>query len=202
MEPSEAIAGVSLPLAVCFMQPAAKEVNHHGSRRCPERIYLKRAPEQFAHLLASEVQFPQVAPRTATSIVLLIVLVSGIFTPSAFCVLMCERHTRVATPTHCVESADAMPGMVHDHSAMNPPAVETVSLVAVSQSCQTDCVTAVRLDASRKVVPQVTVVQSISVVPDATADSLVPDFSAAWGLNSGPPALPHARAASFSILRI
>jgi len=156
----------------------------------------------FAHLIGSEVQFPKVARRTATSIVLLSMVVAGIFTPTAFCALMCERHTRVESPRHCVQSSDTMPGMVHDHSAMNPSAVEAMSLVMVSQSCQTDCVTAERLDASRKVVPQVTVVQTISVVPDTTADSLVPDFSAAWGLNSGPPALPYARAASFSILRI
>jgi len=156
----------------------------------------------FAHLIGSEVQFPKVARRTATSIVLLSMVVAGIFTPTAFCALMCERHTRVESPRHCVQSSDTMPGMVHDHSGMNPSAVEAMSLVMVSQSCQTDCVTAERLDASRKVVPQVTVVQTISVVPDTTADSLVPDFSAAWGLNSGPPALPYARAASFSILRI
>jgi hypothetical protein len=95
-----------------------------------------------------------------------------------------------------------MPGMVHDHSAMNPPAVEAMSLVMVSRACQTDCVTAERLDASRKVVPQVTAVQTASVVLDTTADALAPDFSATWGLNSGPPAFPYARAASFSILRI
>src|SRR5581483_5563196 len=113
----------------------------------------------FAHLIGSKVQFPKVARRTATSIVLLSMLVAGIFTPTAFCALMCERHTRVESPRHCVQSSDTMPGMVHDHSAMNPPAVEAMSPVIVSQSCQTDCVTAERLDASRKVVPQVTVVQ-------------------------------------------
>src|SRR5581483_226240 len=129
-------------------------------------------------------------------------MVAGIFTPTAFCALMCERHTRVESPRHCVQSSDTMPGMVHDHSAMNPPAVEAMSLVMVSQSCQTDCVTAERLDASRKVVPQVTVVQTTAVVLDTTADSLVPDFSAAWELNNGPPVLPYVRAASFSILRI
>jgi len=163
---------------------------------------LKRAREQFAHLIESEVQFPQVARRTATSIVLLITLVAGIFTPTALCALMCERHSRVESPRHCIQSSDTMPGMVHDHSAMNPPAAEVMNLVMVSHSCQTDCVTAERLDVSRKVVPQVTVVQTISVVPDTTADSLVLDFSGAWGLNSGPPVLPDARAASFSILRI
>ena len=95
-----------------------------------------------------------------------------------------------------------MAEMVHDHSTMNPPAVEAISVVMVSQSCQTDCVTAERLDASRKVVPQVTVVETTFVVLDTTVDSVVPDFSAAWELNSGPPALPYALAASFSILRI
>ncbi len=163
---------------------------------------MKRAPEQFAHLLESEVQFPQVARRTATSIVLLITLVAGIFTPTAFCALMCERHTRVESRRHCVQSADAMPGMVHDHSAMNPPAVEVISQALVSQSCQTNCVTAERLDTSRKVVPQVGAVHSQTVVLDTTVDFLAADATAVWGLDSSPPAPSPAHVASFSILRI
>ena len=142
------------------------------------------------------------ARRTATSIVLLIMLVAGSFTPTAFCALMCERHTRVESPRHCVQSSDAMPGMVHDHSAMNPPAVEIMNLVMMSQSCQTNCVTAERLDTSRKIVPQVRAVHSQTVVLDTTVDFLAADATAVWGLDSSPPAPSPAHVMSFSILRI
>ena len=71
-----------------------------------------------------------------------------------------------------------------------------------AQSCQTNCVRAERLNVWRKVVPQVTVVRSSVVVLGNTAEFLAPDFTAAWGLGSGPPAPPSAHAASFSILRI
>jgi len=77
-----------------------------------------------------------------------------------------------------------------------------MSAVLVSQSCQTNCVMAERLAASRKIFPQVTVVRSGAIVVGTTAKFLAPDFTAAWGLDSGPPARPPARAASFSILRI
>ena len=142
------------------------------------------------------------AQRTATSIVLLTVLVAGIFAPTGLCALMCERHPRVESQRHCISSSDTMPGMAHDHSAMNHPAVEGMSLVMVSQSCQTSCVSAERLNASRKVVPLVTVVPTAAVVLDRTAEFLAPAFTAAWGLDSGPPAPSRARAVSVSILRI
>ena len=115
---------------------------------------------------------------------------------------MCERHTRAESQRHCISSSDTMRGMVHEHSAMNHPAVEAMSLVIVSQSCQASCVSAERLNASMKVVPLVTVVQTAAVVLDRTAEFLTPGFSAVWGLDSGPPAPPHAHAASFPILRI
>ena len=95
-----------------------------------------------------------------------------------------------------------MPGMAHDHSAMNHPGVEAMTAVLVSQSCQTNCVTAERLNVWRKIVPQVTVVQGGTVVLGTTAKFLAPDFTATWGLDSGPPAPPPANAASFPILRI
>jgi hypothetical protein len=85
---------------------------------------------------------------------------------------------------------------------MNHPAVEAMSLVMVSRSCETACVTAERLNASRKVVPQVTVVQTAAVGLDSATEFLAPAFTAAWGLDSGPPAPPSARGAFFSILRI
>ncbi len=152
--------------------------------------------------MQSEVQFPKVANRTATSIMLLAVFVAGILTPTGMCALMCEGDTRVQTQRHCISSSDTMPGMVHEHSAMNHSAVEAMSLVMVSRSCETACVTAERLNASRKVVPQVTVVQSAAVVLDRTAKFLAPGFTAAWRLYSGPPAPTLTCAASFSILRI
>ena len=77
-----------------------------------------------------------------------------------------------------------------------------MSAVLVSQSCQTNCVTAERLNTSRKIVPQVTVVRSAAVVLSAAAKSLVPDPAAAWILDSSPPSPHPAYAASFSILRI
>ena len=72
----------------------------------------------------------------------------------------------------------------------------------MSQSCQANCVTAERLNVWRKVVPPVTVVRSSAVVLGTTTEFLAPDFNATWGLDSGPPAPPPARGASFSILRI
>jgi len=143
-----------------------------------------------------------VAQTTATSIVLLTVLVAGIFAPIGLCALMCERHTRGESQRHCTSSSDTMPGMAHGHSAMNHPAVETMSLVMISQSCQTSCVNAERLNASREIVPQVTVVQTAAVVLNSTIEFLAPGFTAAWGLDSGPPAPLSVHAASFSILRI
>jgi hypothetical protein len=74
--------------------------------------------------------------------------------------------------------------------------------VLVSQSCHMNCVTAERLNVWRKVVPQVTVVRRSTAVLSTAAAFLALDFTAAWGLDSGPPARPPARAASFSILRV
>ena len=163
---------------------------------------------EFAHLMWSEVQFPKVAHRTTTSILLLAVFVAGTLTPTGMCALMCERHTRAERQRHCVSSSetmpgmDAMPGMAHEHSVVDRSSVEGVSFVMVSQSCQTSCVRAERLNVSRKVVPLVTGVQTTAVVLDRTSEFLTPGFNAAWGLDSGPPARMHARAVSFSILRI
>ena len=139
--------------------------------------------------------------RTATSIVLVTVLLAGI-TPTEVCALMCERHARAESQRHCSQASDSMPRMVHDHSVMHHPVVEAVSAVLVSQSCQTNCVTAERLNVWRKVVPEVRVVRSSAVVLSTTAEFLAPDFTAVWGLDSGPPAPPPAQAAAFSILRI
>jgi hypothetical protein len=142
-----------------------------------------------------------VAPRTATSIVLLTVLLAGIITPTGVCALMCERHSRVETQRHCSQSSDTMPGMDHGHSAMNHPAFEDTRLVVASRSCQTNCVTAERLNVSRKVVPQLTLVQAGAVVLEAAAKFVAPDPAAAWSADSGPPTRPTAHGASFSILR-
>jgi hypothetical protein len=149
-----------------------------------------------------------VALRNTISIVLLSVFVAGILTPAGMCALMCERHTRTESQRHCVSASktmpgmDATPGMAHDHSSMARPAAERVSLVMVSQSCQTSCVRAERLNVSREVVPLVTGVRTAALVLDGASVFLIPGFTAAWGLDSGPPARIHSRAASFSILRI
>ena len=77
-----------------------------------------------------------------------------------------------------------------------------MSAVLVSQSCQTNCVTAERLNVWRKIVPQVTVVRSGTVVLGTIAKFLAPDPAAAW-ISDGSPPSPHpAYAASFSVLRI
>jgi len=157
---------------------------------------------KFAHLTQSKLQFPKVPGRTATSIVLLTVLLAGL-TPTGICALMCERHTRAESQRHCSQPSDSMPGMAHDHAAINHPVVvEAMTAVTMSQSCQTNCVTAERLNVWRKIVPQVKVVRSSAEVLSTTAEFLAPDFTAVWGLDSGPPAPPTAHGASFSILRI
>src|SRR6266849_5937539 len=157
---------------------------------------------EFAHLIKPEVQFTKVARKTATSIVLLTVLLAWIITPTWLCALMCERHPRAESQRHCSQPSDAMPGMAHDHSGMNHPGIEAISSLLVAQSCQPNCVTAERLAVLRKVVPQVTVVQTAAVVLDTAAKFLVPDPAAAWILDSGPPSPPCGYAPSFSILRI
>ncbi len=101
---------------------------------------------------------------------------------------MCERHSRTESQRHCSQPSDAMPGMAHDHSAMKHSGVRATSALLMSRSCETNCVTAERLNASRRVVPQVTVVRSSAVVLGTTAEFLAPDFTAVWGLDSGPPA--------------
>jgi hypothetical protein len=92
--------------------------------------------------------------------------------------------------------------MAHDHSAMNHSGVEAMSFPVVSRSCESNCVTTERLRVPRTVVPQVTVVESGPVVPDTTAEFLMPDPANAWSSDYSPPSLPSASAASFSILRI
>src|SRR5258708_15116514 len=141
---------------------------------------------EFAYLIQSKVQFPKVPRRTATSIALLTVVLAGI-TPTGVCALMCERHARTESQRHCSQPSDSMPGMTHDNSAMNHPDVEAVSAVLMSQSCQTNCVTAGRVKVWRNVVLQVTVVRSGAVGLRTTAVFLASDFTCAWGLDSGPP---------------
>src|SRR6266849_4082199 len=126
---------------------------------------------EFAYLTQSKVQFPKVPRRTATSIVLLTVLLAGI-TPTGVCTLMCERHARAENQRHCTKPSDSMPGMAHDHSAMNHPGVEARTAVLMSQSCQTNCVTTERLNVWRKVVPQVTVVRIGAAIMGTTAEFL------------------------------
>ena len=72
----------------------------------------------------------------------------------------------------------------------------------VSQSCRSNCVTTERLNALRKVVPQVTVIQSGTVILDAMAEFLTPDLASAESSDNSPPSSSSASAASFSILRI
>ena len=158
--------------------------------------------KEFAHLRRARIQFTKVARTTTTSIVLLMVLLAGILTPTGVCALMCERHSRAKSQRHCGESPETMPGMVHHHSAMNHPGVELMSGMLASQSCRSNCVTAERISVSRKVVPQATVVESGIVVLDSTAEYLMPDPARAWSSDNSPPPLPSTPTASFRILRI
>ena len=95
-----------------------------------------------------------------------------------------------------------MPGMAHSQSLMHHAGVGGVTLIVQAKPCQADCAAAERLNISRRVVPQVTVVRTGAVVLDATSKFLAPHLETAWSLDSGPPFLPSAYTASYSILRI
>ena len=156
---------------------------------------------KFAHFTRPKVQFSKMPRRTATSMVLLTVLLAGI-NPTGVCAFMCERRARAESQRHCGQPSDSMPGMAHDHSAMDHPGVKAVSAVLVSQACQANCTTTERLSVWRKIVPQVTIVRNSAVALSTTAEFLALDFTAAWGFDSGPPAPSPPHLASFSILRI
>ena len=136
--------------------------------------------------------------------VLLTALLAGIITPNGVCALMCERHSRAGAQQQCGEDSDSMSGMVHNHSAMHHAVVGKVILAVGAQSCPTDCAKAERLNISRKVVPQVTAVETgaVVLVLDATSKFPPPQVVAAWGLDSGPPSFPSAHTANYSVLRI
>jgi hypothetical protein len=95
-----------------------------------------------------------------------------------------------------------MPGMAHHHSAMHHSAMGDITLVVAAQSCGADCAVAERLNIARKVVPQLTVVQTGAVVPEASSRFLGPHVEGTWSLDSGPPSFPSVHTASYSILRI
>jgi hypothetical protein len=97
-----------------------------------------------------------------------------------------------------------MPEMVHNDSAMHHAVVGKVILAAGAQSCPTDCAKAEQLNISRKVIPQVTAVETGAVVLllDASSTFLAPQVVAAWSLDSGPPSLTSAHTPSYSVLRI
>jgi hypothetical protein len=144
--------------------------------------------------------------RIATSIVAFAVLMAGTISPMGVCALMCEMHLRAQVHHQCGEDSDSMPGMAHNHSPMHHHAVGELALVDATvvvdgQSCQTDCAVAERLNISRKVVRQVTAVQT-AVVLDATAKLLDRDVQSAWSLDSGPPSFPSVHTASYDVLRI
>jgi hypothetical protein len=143
-----------------------------------------------------------VAQRISTSIVLLSALLAGTIAPTGVCAFMCERRSRAESRRHCGESRDAMPGMAHDHSAMNHPSLEAMSAAFASQSCSPNCAPAERLTFSRNIAYQVTVVKTAVVIPDTAAQFLPPDPTGAFSSDGGPPVPPTALTASFSVLRI
>ena len=142
------------------------------------------------------------SPRIATSMVLLTALLAGTLSPIGLCALMCERHSRAEAHHHCSKDSDPMPGMAHNHSAMHQYVVGDMTFVVGAQSCQTDCAVVEQFNISRKVVPQVTVVQTGAVVLDATSKLFAPHLEGAWSLDSGPPPFPSADTSSYSVLRI
>ena len=142
------------------------------------------------------------SPRTAASMVLLMALLAGTVSPTAVCALMCDRHSGAEAHHHCDQGSDQMPGMAHNHSAMHHSGIEDITLVVAAQSCRTDCAVAERQNIARKVVPQVTVVQTGALILDAGPKSLDRDLETAWSLDSGPPSFRSANAASYSVLRI
>src|ERR1700745_1196034 len=89
----------------------------------------------FAHFGRSKVQFPRVAGRISTSILLVTVLLAGAITPTGVCALMCERHVRPESQHHCGQSPDAMPGMTYHHSITTRADTDAVTPVLMSQSC-------------------------------------------------------------------
>jgi len=146
-----------------------------------------------------------VATRKTISTILLSALVLGVLSPTGMCALMCERHSRADARDRCGQNSNRR--MAHKHSAMHHHAVGDIALVDVTvvvgaQSCQTDCALAERFNASRGVVPRMTVLQRNSVVPVAIPEFMSPDLEVAWNLDSGPPPVPSAYTASYSILRI
>jgi hypothetical protein len=142
------------------------------------------------------------SPRIATSMVLLTALLAGTLSPIGFCALVCERHSRAEAHHHCSKDSDPMPGMAHNHSAIHQYVVGDMIFVVGAQSCQTNCAVVEQLNISRKVVPQVTVVQTGAVVLDATSKFFAPHLEGAWSLDSGPPPFPSADTSSYSVLRI
>jgi len=154
---------------------------------------------KFANFGQSTVQFPKVARRTSTSIVLLTVLLAGTITPTGVCAFMCERHVRLESQHHCGQPSDTMPEMTHDHFAMTQPDKDVASPMGMSQSCQPNCDKTERLNPSRKLVLQVTVSETGVAVSETTVESLPPLLAAAWSLDSGPPSPPTTYAASYSV---
>ena len=144
---------------------------------------------EFAHIglrisYSLRYSLPKVPRRTAVSIALLTVLLAGI-SPDGVCALMCEWHAQAESQRHCSQPSDSMPGMAHDHSAMNHRA-EAMDGVLVSQSCHMNCVTAERLNVWRKVVPQVMVVRSGCRRPEYYGRVSGPRFHGRMGFGQRP----------------
>ena len=181
--------------------------SHYAPSRTLSRSAL--VSNQIAHALyrvctrlASYGRVWKVLSRITLSTVLLTTLLAGIITPTDVCALMCAHHSPAGTQHHCGKDSDQMSGMPHNHSAIHHSGIRDIRLVVAAQSCGTDCAAAERINISRKVVPQLKVVQTGAVVLDACAKFLSPHLEGSWSLNSGPPSFPSAHAASYGILRI
>ena len=154
------------------------------------------------HLIHCEVEFFRVASKSAMSMVLLAVLLTGMVVPAGACGLMCARHQQAALARHCVQHIASMPGMNPEHSRMNSPVVASVTPVLIPLSCEVRCAAA-RLSSHPRVVPQVTSVQTEVVVLKTATDPPASVPSPPWRMDGTPPAFfSTPAAASFNILRI
>jgi hypothetical protein len=92
--------------------------------------------------------------------------------------------------------------MDHNHSAMHRTAIQAVSRVFVSQSCEPNCLKAERLAALRKAIPQVRSAQNEVLVAEATAEPRILDIFTK-SLSHGPPPAPVSPNGSFvTVLRV
>jgi hypothetical protein len=165
--------------------------------RLPKASWVNEAQQSLR--VAREVRYSlRVGPRTTTSIFLVSVFLIGIFSPTGVCALVCARHRGTDARNH----SDPMPGMIHDHWAMNHTSIDGVIPTMTSQPCPSNCDAAELLSPSRRVVARVTVARTGIAVLDTTARFLTPDIAGRWRPDGDPPAPTVGCPACFNVLRV